>query len=140
MERLTNENHKELGFCAYVGSQNPFEAPITIGELAAFLNEDYSPRKILEEVFAHLAAYEDTMPLERAQELVQAEKDGRLVVLPCKSGDELTINGRKFKANNWNVLLTAFSDDTSTPSGKIVKLFYPEEVEAELKKEGGNIQ
>lgn len=29
-----------------------------------------------------LAAYEDAMPLERAQELAQAEKDGRLVVLP----------------------------------------------------------
>lgn len=37
----------------------------------------------------HLAAYEDAMPLERAQELSQAEKDGRLVVLPCKVGDSL---------------------------------------------------
>lgn len=33
-----------------------------------------------------LAAYEDTMPLERAQELAQAEKDGRLVVLPVPVG------------------------------------------------------
>ena len=38
-------------------------------------------------VFKCLAAYEDAMPLERAQELAQAEKDGRLVVLPCKVGD-----------------------------------------------------
>lgn len=29
----------------------------------------------------HLAAYEDAMTLERAQELSQAEKDGRLVIL-----------------------------------------------------------
>lgn len=36
---------------------------------------------------SRLAAYEDTMPLERAQELAQAEKDGRLVVLPCKPED-----------------------------------------------------
>lgn len=28
-----------------------------------------------------LAAYEDAMSLERAQELAQAEKDGRLVIL-----------------------------------------------------------
>lgn len=34
-----------------------------------------------------LAAYEDAMPLERAQELARAEKDGRLVVIPCKVGD-----------------------------------------------------
>lgn len=31
-----------------------------------------------------LAAYEDTMTLERAQELAKAEKEGQLVVLPCK--------------------------------------------------------
>lgn len=40
---------------------------------------------------ARLAAYEDTMPLERAQELAQAEKDGRLVVLPCKDDTVFTI-------------------------------------------------
>ena len=36
-----------------------------------------------------LAAYEDAMPLERAQELAQADQDGRLVVLPeaPKEGD-----------------------------------------------------
>lgn len=35
----------------------------------------------LTEALNRLAAYEDAMPLERAQELAQAEKDGRLVVL-----------------------------------------------------------
>lgn len=40
---------------------------------------------------SRLAAYEDTMPLERAQELAQAEKDGRLVVLPSKVGDTVYI-------------------------------------------------
>ena len=34
-----------------------------------------------------LAAYEDAMPLERAQELAQAEQDGRLIALPYKTGD-----------------------------------------------------
>lgn len=38
-----------------------------------------------------LAAYEDAMPLERAQELAHAEKDGRLVVMPCKNGTVYTI-------------------------------------------------
>lgn len=33
---------------------------------------------------ARLAAYEDAMPLDRVQELAQAEEDGRLVILPCK--------------------------------------------------------
>ena len=81
-----------------------------------------------------LDAYKAAMPLERVQELSQAEKDGRLVVLPCKPGDELTRNGLTFKADHWNVLLTAFADDASAPLGKRVKLFYPEEAEAALKK------
>ena len=34
-----------------------------------------------------LAAYEDAMTLERAQELAQAEQDGRLIALPYKTGD-----------------------------------------------------
>lgn len=34
-----------------------------------------------------LAAYEDAMPLERAQELAKADKGGRIAVLPCKVGD-----------------------------------------------------
>lgn len=41
----------------------------------------------LDKVIDRLAAYEDTIPLERVQEIAQAEKDGRLIVLPCKVGD-----------------------------------------------------
>ena len=113
MERLTNANHKEIGFYSYCGPQNPFKTPLTIGELAGF-NADYSPRKILEDILGRLAAYEDTglepeevvqtklalmgkvlaeikefegIHADRMIELAQAEKDGRLVVLPCKVGD-----------------------------------------------------
>lgn len=111
MERLTNENHKEIGFVAYDGPQNPFDVCLTIGELAGFVQVKYSPRAILEEVFAHLAAYEDTgltpdeiiamknafmgreiakitefagVPIDRMCELARAEKEGRLAVLPSK--------------------------------------------------------
>lgn len=82
MERLTNHDHKEMGSCAYVGEQNPYEVPLTIGELAAPVSDGYSPRAILKEVFGRLAAYEDTgMMPERVAELAQAERDGRLVML-----------------------------------------------------------
>ena len=112
MERLTNADHKEMGLYAYCGEKNPYEIPLTIGELAGFPEAKYSPREILEEVFARLAAYEDTgmepedvsaqfdllrkyseaadgIGVKRLRELAQAEKDGRLVVLPCKVGDKL---------------------------------------------------
>lgn len=38
----------------------------------------------IEPMVDRLAAYEDTMTIERAKELAQAEKDGRLVVLPSE--------------------------------------------------------
>lgn len=47
------------------------------------------PRKFEGPAIERLADYEDAMPLERAQELAQAERDGRLVVLPCKTGDTI---------------------------------------------------
>lgn len=105
-------------------------ADVMVGELKAGVDE----RK----AFDRLADYEDTMPLERAQELSRAEKNGRLVVLPCKSGDELIKNGLAFKADHWNVLLTAFADDASAPFGKRVKLLSPEEAEAAMKKRGAD--
>mgnify|MGYP006972494008 CR=1 FL=1 len=70
------------------------------------------PRNIPEERFLRLAAYEDTglTPeniakakdaleyaygnAERIIELAKADKDGRLVVLPCKVGDTVWVTGR----------------------------------------------
>lgn len=49
----------------------------------------YTSRHTFQEVVSRLAAYEDAMPIERAQELARAETDRRLVVLPCKVGDLL---------------------------------------------------
>ena len=81
------------------------------------------PRNIPEERFLRLAAYEDTglepesvealklfmmgkeiseitefdgLPIDRLRELAEADKDGRLVVPPCKVGDRLyEVTGRK---------------------------------------------
>lgn len=43
-----------------------------------------------------LSAYEETMSLERAQELSKADKDGRLTVLPCKDDAVYTIEENYF--------------------------------------------
>ena len=46
----------------------------------------------MHKLLTRLAAYEDAMTLERAQELAQAEMDGRLVVLPCRLGGTVYAN------------------------------------------------
>ena len=95
MERLTNKR----------------EADAQREEYARRLANGY-PRNISEERFLRIAAYEDTgltpeeidmdheaeetlrqlcrgCDLDRLEELAEADKDGRLVVLPCKMGDKL---------------------------------------------------
>ena len=106
MERLTNKH----------------EADAQRAEYERRLTNGY-PRNIPEERFLRLAAYEDTglmpeevlpkekadeialnlmrladlegfAPYARLRELAEADKDGRLVVLPCKVGDTLWVTGR----------------------------------------------
>lgn len=99
MERLTNKREADA-------QREEYERRLANGY----------PRNIQEERFLRLAAYEDTglMPdevndavvgskllaksrlvsafgvaAERLRELAEADKDGRLVVLPCKVGDKL---------------------------------------------------
>ena len=96
MERLTNKREADA-------QQEEYERRLANGY----------PRNIPEERFLRLAAYEETglTPVEvstlvkdwsdlctivgecggldRLRELAEADKDGRLVVLPCKAGDKL---------------------------------------------------
>ena len=95
MERLTNKREADA-------QREEYERRLANGY----------PRNIPEERFLRLAAYEDThmMPadvmsmrmdmaiitallhdcdVDRMRELAEADKDGRLVVLPCKVGDKL---------------------------------------------------
>lgn len=75
----------------------------------------------------------DEYDLDRLRELVEADRDGRCVVLPCKKGEILPRYGRKYKADHWNVVLTAFADDETAPNGKLLELFSVEDAKAALK-------
>lgn len=99
MERLTNKREADA-------QREEYERRLANGY----------PRNIPEERFLRLAAYEDTelypenvealklsmmgkaiseitefdgLPIDRLRELAEADKDGRVVVLPCKVGDVL---------------------------------------------------
>ena len=100
MERLTNKREADA-------QREEYERRLAIGY----------PRNIPEERFLRLAAYEDTglepeavetvklalaakhlvdletlnnTPISRLVELAEADKDGRVVVLPCKVGERWT--------------------------------------------------
>ncbi len=88
----------------------------------------------LDKVIDRLAAYEDTgLTPEEVMELVQAKKDGRLIMLPC--GNAITLrhkDGHDYRADHWNMpTLTGFRD-ADTPSGQKVRLFSIEDVKEAL--------
>lgn len=100
MERLTRRIN---GVVVYVGAKNPYST----GQIPC----EVEPAGV-REMMDRLAAYEDTRltpeeidmdheaaeqlrqlcqgcDLDRLEELTEADRDGRLVVLPCKVGDKL---------------------------------------------------
>lgn len=74
---------------------------------------------------------------DHVRELVEADQDGRLVVLPCGTDVDLVRDGHAFKADHWNHTLTAFRDAPGNKSGKQVAIFSIDEAEAALAQEGG---
>ena len=93
MERL-NEYEVVGGHVHAVPTRDVDEAMM---RLAAYEDTGMEPEQcenakiIIESAFS-----DDTSKAERIRELLKAEKDGRLVVLPCKVGDRLyEVTGRK---------------------------------------------
>ena len=78
--------------------------------------------------------------IDHIRDLLHAEQDGRLVVLPCGTDVELVRDGYVFKADHWNHTLTAFRDEPKNKSGKQVALFSTKEAEAALAQEGDSEQ
>lgn len=84
-----------------------------------------------------MAQYRELGSINHLRDLLQAEKSGQLVVLPCGTDAELLRDGHTFKADHWNHTLTAFRDAPENKSGKQVALFSIKESEAALAGKGG---
>ena len=95
------------------------------------------------EALDRLAAYEDAGPIDRLLELAEADKDGRLVVLPCKVGDKLyrvfdgniseheVLNMKYFaRQGRLGIDMTSFFPDAGRLIGKTVFLTREEAEEA----------
>lgn len=105
--------------------------------LAAYEDTGLEPedlKKALNETaILKLAAQALSTTPDHLRDLLQAEQDGRLVVLPCGTDVELVRDGYAFKADHWSHTLTAFRDEPKNKSGKQVALFSTKEAEAALK-------
>ena len=124
----------------------PFETAVC-ERLAAYEDTGLTPEEIkaqfTEDTMINLAAQVLGVEPSRIRELAEADKDGRVVVLPCNGYSDIDIvrNGISYKPDHWNIHLTAFAHGQNTPSGLKVGLFDIVEVERameemEAKKDG----
>ena len=98
-----------------------------VDRLAAYEDTGLEPedmkRAFNEDAVLKLAGQALGMSPDRLRDLAQAEKEGRIVVLPRLHGKKLLRDGLEFEPNHWNITLTAFAHNQPTKSGKRVGLF-----------------
>lgn len=94
----------------------------------------YGELPLLESAIKHYSSH------DRMKELAKADKEGRVVLLPCRGDADIVLmrNGIAFKPDHWNIHLTAFAENQPTPSGRTVALFDLSEVQESMegKKDG----
>ena len=147
MERLTFEgNFCEIARCKEV--KCPYDTDCSQKQvwerLKAYEDTGLTPEEIkapfTEDAMINLAAQALGVEPRRLRELAVADKDGRVVVLPCRGDADIVLmrNGVAFKPDHWNIHLTTFAENQPTPSGKKVALFDLREVRElmEGKKDG----
>lgn len=87
------------------------------------------------DAIAELNQYKELGDLDRLRELVQADREGRAVLLPCKEGDTFRHNGLDYKADHWSVILSAFAKDRLAKTGKRICMFAVEDVAEKMAEE-----
>lgn len=94
MERLTSRNED----CVSVNGYGLYHLTMTevvqmADRLAAYEDTGLTPEEIkapfTEDTMINLAAQAMGVEADRLRELAEADKDGHVVVLPCRQGDEL---------------------------------------------------
>ena len=141
MERLTEWNDEQTRHAYY---QRCFEAPCygsgckikdcpfekaVCDRLAAYEDTGLSPEKVswMKEVVE--AAFDnDTSRIERAHNLHVADKEGRVIVLPCKVGDTVyfALLGRIIEKQVFSIV--SFSNSTRIYCGGTSEYFRPEDI------------
>ena len=145
MERLT---YFKNGYWRVNFSGVQYQADF-VDRLAAYEDTGLYPESVEElklsmmgKAISEITEFEG-LPIDRIREFAEADKDGRVVVLPCNGYSDIDIvrNGISYKPDHWNIHLTAFAHGQNTTSGLKVGLFDIGEVwrameEMEAKKDG----
>ena len=143
MERLTFDgNFCEIAQCKEV--KCPYDTDCSQKQvwerLKAYEDTGLSPIACEESAKIEKGLSEGGYSISRMVELMCADKEGRVVVLPCRGDADIVLmrNGVAFKPDHWNIYLTTFAENQPTPSGKKVALFDLREVRElmEGKKDG----
>lgn len=120
---------KDIPYCTALFCRNRLKE-----RLAAYEDTGLEPEEIKNALDVNDIIPEINVTVDRIRELIQAEQDGRLVVLPCGTDAKLIRDGYTFKADHWSHLLTAFRDAPENKSGKQIGLFSMPEAEEALSK------
>lgn len=133
----TGKNGKPMVDCTALYCRNRLKDRLAAYEDRGCAPEEVLPKDKADEIalkLMRLADLENFCSYTRLRELAEADKDGRLVVLPFSDADyvEMRRDGITYKSDHWNILLTAFSDDYPTLSGRKLGVFSVKEAEEAL--------
>ena len=157
MERLTYQDKDGGIFCPWErnsanGSYDIWDEEgliQQINRLAAYEDNGLEPedvRRLQQDWTSLIMTLDEMGGMPKLHELVQAEKDGRLVVLPCKVGDHVWADGREaivvwfFGYKTERYLHAQFLDNaeyTDIPFYEIGKTVFLTREEAEAALKGG---
>jgi hypothetical protein len=87
MERLTDRGYKGRAFMKEPVENEEERTVEIIERLAAYEDTGMEPEEVNGMVFDNALDIKFGVTLDRLRELAEADRDGRLVVLPCKVGD-----------------------------------------------------
>ena len=125
MERLT---YFKDGYWRVNFSGVQYQADF-VDRLAAYEDTGMTPEQVENaKTIIESAFEEDTSKAERIRKLLAADKDGRVVVLPCKVGDTVyfALLGRIIEKQVFSIV--SFSNSTRIYCGGTSEYFRPEDI------------
>ena len=127
----TGKHGKPMDSCTALYCRNRLKDRIAAYEDSGWAPEEVLPKDKAEEItlkLMRLADLESLCSFNRLRELAEADKDGRVVVLPCKVGDTVyfALLGNIIEKQVFSIV--AFSNSTRIYCGGTSEYFRPEDI------------